>query len=92
MNDEHLELEELAHRYGIDPVAHSVRFRKVANRYPRRVAEAYDGDIAAAAAASDEEVAARVAAWERSQGLDPRDWRRLGAEEGRAEDDEQGWR
>jgi hypothetical protein len=79
--DEHLELEELAHRCGVDPVAHSVRFRKVANRYPRVVAAAYGGDVAAALADSDDEVAARVATWEQEHGLEQRDWRRIGAEE-----------
>jgi hypothetical protein len=69
--------------------AHLARFRAVSNKYPRMVAYAYGGDIATAAAASDEEVAEAVAAWERSQGLEPRDWYRIGAEdEGRAEDDE----
>jgi hypothetical protein len=58
-----------------DPLAiqHSNRFRKVSNRYPRRVTEAYGGDIARAAAHSDQQVAATVAAWELGQGLDPRD-------------------
>jgi hypothetical protein len=71
--------------------AHSKRFRKVSNRYPRRVTEAYDGDIAAAAADSDEQVATRVTEWERAHGLEPKDWRRIGWEdEGRkyAEADE----
>jgi len=58
---------ELAGRY-------SDRFRRVSNRYPRRVAEAYAGDLDRALVDSDEQVAATVAAWERDQGLDPRDW------------------
>lgn len=65
------------------PAAHSLRFRRVSNRYPRRVAEAYNGDIAAAAASTDEEVAGRVAEWERAQGLEPRDWNAIGREEGK---------
>jgi hypothetical protein len=81
MPDEHGGLEELARRYGVDQVAHSVRFRKIANRYPRVVAAAYGGDVAAALADSDDEVAARVATWERDHGLERRDWRRIGAEE-----------
>jgi hypothetical protein len=62
-------------------LAHSRRFRQVSTLYPRCVAEAYDGDIAAAAADSDEQVAARVAEWERAQGLEPRDWYAVGREE-----------
>jgi hypothetical protein len=60
---------------------HSLRFRKVSNRYPRRVAEAYGGDIVRAARDSDEQVAATVAEWERSQGMIPRDWRAIGSGE-----------
>lgn len=68
-------------------VLHSTRFRRVANRYPRTVAAAYGGDIAAAALASDEEVAERVAGWEiASLGLVPRDWLAIGASEGRDDD------
>jgi hypothetical protein len=81
MMDEHLEREELARRYGVDPVAHSMWLREIANRYPRVVAEACGGDITAALADSDDEVAARVATWEREHGLEPHDWRRIGAEE-----------
>lgn len=62
-------------------VAHSVRFRKVSNRYPARVAEAYGGDIAHAAAEDDEQVAATVAAWEQAQGAVVRDWTAQGASE-----------
>jgi len=43
-------------------LAHSERFRKISTRYPRRVAEAYDGDLQRAAEDSDEEVAATVSA------------------------------
>ena len=60
---------------------HSVRFRKVSNRYPRRVAEAYGGDLRAAAAATDDEVAAKVAAWEADHGLTVRDWVAIGRDE-----------
>jgi hypothetical protein len=63
MTDDQHELEE-AHRRQL----HATRFRKVSNRYPRRVAEAYDGDLVRAAAESDEQVAASVAAWERARG------------------------
>ena len=59
--------------------AHSLRFRKVSNRYPRRVAEAYDGDLERAAADNNEVVAANVSAWERRQGIEPRDWAAIGA-------------
>jgi hypothetical protein len=62
-------------------IAHSRRFRKVSNRYPRTVAFAYNGDIATAASDSDEQVAARVADWERAQGWEPRDWHAIGCEE-----------
>jgi hypothetical protein len=48
-------------------------YLKVANRYPRRIAEAYDGDITRALADDDETVAATVADWERRHGLVVRD-------------------
>ena len=65
---------------GIGPGAraHSERFRRVSTRYPRRVAEAYGLDLARAMAASDEEVAATVAAWERDNGLPVTDWPAIG--------------
>ena len=74
---------------GDDPrVRHSLRFRQVSTRYPRRVSEAYGGDIEQAARDSDEQVAARVAKWERAQGLEPREWVAIGREEeGRDEDE-----
>jgi len=60
----------------IDPgaLAHAERFRRVSTRYPRRVAEAYGGDLARAMADTDEIVAATVAAWERENGLLVTDW------------------
>ena len=64
---------------------HSERFRRMSDRYPRRVAEAYDGDLERAAADSDSEVAATVAAWERAHGIEPRDWLAVGVAEGRDE-------
>jgi hypothetical protein len=60
-------------------VRHSNRFRKVSNRYPLRVTEAYEGDLERAMADSDDEVAATVTAWERRQGLRPKDWAAIGA-------------
>jgi hypothetical protein len=51
-------------------LAHSRRFRKVSDRYPRRVAEAYEGDLSRAMADTYEQVAATVAAWEQAHGLD----------------------
>ena len=62
-------------------VAHGIRFRRVATRYPRAVAEAYSGDIARAAADTDAQVAAIVAEWERGHGLEPCDWRAIGRSE-----------
>ena len=62
-------------------VEHSLRFRQVSNRYPFQVARAYHGDIERAAAESDEQVAATVAAWESRQGIPAIDWRAIGAEE-----------
>jgi hypothetical protein len=62
-------------------VAHNRRFRQVADRYPRRVAQAYGGDIERAAADSDEAVAATVAAWEQAHGVPVRDWPATGAKE-----------
>ena len=69
-----------------DPVAHSQRFRRVSDRYPRRVAEAYDGDTVRAARDSDEQVAAAVAEWERAHGIEPRHWHDIGTDEGRDPD------
>jgi hypothetical protein len=67
-------------------VAHAKRFRQVADRYPRRVAEAYGGDFERAAADDDETVAATVAAWEKTHGLPVFDWSAIGAtERGEAE-------
>jgi hypothetical protein len=68
-------------------VPHAERFRKVSTRYPRRVTEAYDGDLERAMRDSDGEVAATVAAWEREQGIEPRDWHAIGAIE-RTDDEE----
>jgi hypothetical protein len=53
---------------------HSQRFRNVSTRYPQRVAEAYEHDYASANDDTDEEVAARVAAWERANGLPVTEW------------------
>ena len=47
----------------------------------RRVAEAYGGDLAEAMADTDEEVAAMVRDWEKSQGLEVRDWGAIGRDE-----------
>ena len=57
-----------------EAIRHSERFRKVANRYPRQVAEAYGHDLARAMADTDEQVATTVAAWEKDQGLVPQNW------------------
>jgi len=65
---------------------HSLRFRRVSNRYPRRVAEAFERDLDRALADSDEQVAATVAAWERGQGLTVRDWVAVGVAEGRGDE------
>jgi hypothetical protein len=78
--------EELTEVWGAEAVAHSKRFRKVSTRYPYIVAMAYEHDIARAAAASDEEVAERVAAYEEAYGWGPRDWVAIGREE-RADDE-----
>ena len=67
---------------------HSNRFRQVSNRYPRRVAEAYDGDLARAMADTDAQVARTVAAWEQAHGMAPRNWRAIGREE---RDEAAGW-
>ncbi len=68
-------------------IAHSVRSRRVSNRYPLRVAETYYGDIARALQDADDVVAANVAAWERAHGLIPRDWYAIGAEEEERDED-----
>jgi hypothetical protein len=82
---EHPEYDELA-------VRHSVRFRRVSNRYPHEVAHAYGGDLARAMADDDEAVATTVAAYERVQGREPQDWPALdredeGRDEGREQDE-----
>ncbi len=54
---------------------HAHRFRRVSNRYRRRVAEGYDGDRAQAMTDTDDDVmAATVAAWKKAQGLKVTDW------------------
>ena len=58
-------------------IAHSIRFRRMANRYPGRVAEAYGLDVESALNDSDEEVAA-VAEWERRHDIRVRDWPAIG--------------
>lgn len=55
-------------------LSHSERFRFAGDRFPRRVAEAYGGDLTRAMADSDEQVFATVASWEKRQGLPVRDW------------------
>jgi len=64
-----------------EAIAHSQRFRRVSRGYARRVAEAYAGNLGAAMEDSDEQVAAVVKAWEQHEGLAPRDWVAIGAEE-----------
>lgn len=53
------------------------------DRYPLRVAEAYRGDVELAAADSDEQVAATVAAWEKANELAPLDSRAMWREQPR---------
>jgi len=79
---------ELYRIWAVDDLerAHSMRFEAVANDYPRTVAQAYELDLAAAMAASDEDVAAKVAAYERDVlGIAPRDWTAIGRSEGKGE-------
>ena len=61
---------------------HTRRFRAVSDRYPRRVAQAYGGDLAAAARATDTEVARRVREFEVSEGFEPTDWEAISRVEG----------
>jgi hypothetical protein len=72
---------------------HSERFGKVSDRYARRVAEAYGRDLARAMTGSDEQVAAKVAAWEKCWGRDAvasdqaiREWLACGVGEGRGKE------
>ncbi len=53
---------------------HYERFRKVNIHYPRRVLQAYGGDLRRAMADNDGQVALMVAAWERQQGFLVRSW------------------
>lgn len=62
-------------------LAHSLRFRRVSTRYPHMVTLAFDHNLAWAMASTDDEVAATVADYERTQGWEPRDWQAIGAEE-----------
>jgi hypothetical protein len=75
-------------RFGDDALRHSWRWRQVSTGYPRAVALAYGGDVVAAMADTDEAVAARVAEWERAQGLEPHDWLAIGGEERNGDDDD----
>jgi hypothetical protein len=62
---------------------HSDRFGRVSNRYPRRVAEAYAGDLGRSIKESDNRVKDTVAAWEKGQGLEVTDWIAVGEQERR---------
>ena len=62
---------------------YTVRFRRVANKYPAIVTNAYNGDTEAAMKDDDDTVAERVREWEISQGREPRDWVAIGRNEGR---------
>lgn len=68
--------EDLGHQ-----VAFSTRVRNVSIRYPHQLALAYSGDTEQALADDPETVAATVAAWEREEGWEPRDWSALGRTE-----------
>jgi hypothetical protein len=78
-------MKRIAAVAGIDlgdrPVAHSIRFRQVANGYARRVSEAYDWDLARAMADSDEQVAETVGRWEDEHVGYRVDWAAIGASE-----------
>jgi hypothetical protein len=67
-----LSRDELVAQHGDRAVVHSERFRRVSTRYPHMVALAYGHELDRAAADSDEQVAATVAAWERAHGRDER--------------------
>ena len=53
---------------------HAHRFRKVSNRYVRRLAERYDGDTRTITDVDDDVVAATVAALRKARGLTAVDW------------------
>jgi hypothetical protein len=63
--------------------AHNRRFRRVANRYPMPVNEAYGGDLTAAATDDDATVASWVRSCEANIGIVPRDWVAIGKAEHR---------
>ncbi len=68
-------------------VQHTIRFRKVSNRYPLRVTEAYLGNQEEASRDDDATVAERVRQWEIAHGIEPRDWVKIGqVDEGREDD------
>ncbi len=63
-------------------VYHSNRFRRVGNGFPRMVATAYGGDIAKALGDTDDQVFAKVRAWQKRQGYQPENLRALALEGG----------
>jgi len=64
-------------------VRFSNRFSNVSTKYPNIVAGAYGRfDLARALANDPYTVAAKVAKWERAQGVEPRDWAAIGRREG----------
>ncbi|MCD9821622.1 hypothetical protein [Bradyrhizobium japonicum] len=59
---------------------HSARFRRVGNGFPRMVAAAYGGDIAKALADDDDQVFAKVRAWQKREGHQPENLRAIAFE------------
>ena len=54
--------------------AHSIRFRTFGNRWPLTVSYAFQGDLAKAMRSTDKQVARRVVAWAKREGLPPSNW------------------
>ncbi len=61
-------------------VYHSNRFRRVGNGFPAMVGEAYGGDTAKALGDTDDQVFAKVRAWQKRQGREPENLRAIAFE------------
>jgi hypothetical protein len=61
-------------------VYHSNRFRRVGNGFPSMVAAAYGGDIAKALGDTDDQVFAKVRAWQKREGREPENLRAIAFE------------
>lgn len=61
-------------------VYHSTRFRRVGNGFPSMVAAAYGGDLDKALRDDDDQVFAKVRAWQKREGHQPENLRAIAFE------------